>query len=347
MKATSEWTPDVALETILQAQRSAIESAFGVDAFVPAIGDVWLANATYQIDKEQTLNAMLVILRSFTETWSAHPFFDVAPISDDQRLASEWSLIFDAATSGLGIPLVVHIDVQTTTTSSMLGRRVGRLSDLARRDLEAIMRAYALGEISVELSVGRTGTINIRFHPEWDAFARQLVRLSQELAAPLREEQAPCEEYDYDAFSESLHPLLSVASGQSVGREWEYKHTAPFVLCRNVANPTFTRLGDAVAAYFRYQTSLGIEHGTYKQLTEDSFLRLRPFFDASLKMLTSAENTVVFRSRLFESINSSTAELQLCDLQILVESMRWFKIESAKRRAIIPMSLAARRSRFE
>jgi hypothetical protein len=356
MKATSAWTPDVAIDSLLEAQRSALDSAFGGDKFAPSVGDVWLSNATWQVDTDEDLTAMLVILRSFNETWSAKPLFDVAPVSDDQRLASEWSLILDAPVSGVGIPLIVHVDVQTTTTSSMLNRRVGRLAELACRDLQMIMRAYALGEIAVvELCIGRTGSINIRFHPEWDAFARQLVRVAQEFSAPVARERMAIEDANVEPIDVDEHSALAVACSDpvedntSAQRTWEYRFGPPFLYSPDVVRDNaHLRLGDAVATYYCRQMPPGAAFAGARVLDIDSFSRLQPFLNTRLSYLLTAPDNVVLRYRLLESVDQALkAELRSKEFATVVESIRLMRCEIAKRNAIVPTHMAARRSQIE
>lgn len=189
--APSHWQADAADQALLDAQRTALLLASTPSIRQPKVGDVWLSSALWSGSMEHAMTAMLIVLRTFTVAWSIRPLFDVAPVSDDERLASEWSLLFGASYSGIGFPIIAHIDAQCTTSSSMLVRFVGALSDVARSDLSTVLRAYALNDDSgVELTIGRRGSVSIRFHPEWEEFARDVVALCHVFSSAAERERA-------------------------------------------------------------------------------------------------------------------------------------------------------------
>jgi hypothetical protein len=296
---------------------------------------------------------MLVVLRAFSEVWSSQPLFDVAPVSEDERLASEWSLILSASDSGVGLPLVVHVDVQCTTTSSMLMRRLGTLSDPARVDLDNLVRAYAMGDASsIEWRVGRPGSISIRFHPEWDEFARQLVVLSQTFAAPLAVERSKQESVDKShipAFE--YEEILAAASGvredaslASGSCKWEYREVAPFVYCHGLQSKNAPkRLGEAIAYYYaRESRASGVCRAAPQRLDSDAFRRLEPLLNVLLTKLFEAPDA---RAALYEAVGAAIMNtLPRTDYAIIVESVRCAKKVTGFTAGTQPMRLAARRS---
>jgi hypothetical protein len=92
-------------------------------------------------------------------------------LSNDHRLAAEWSIAFSAPVSGLEVPLVAHVDYQFTASPDRLGRCLGALSEAAWTDVLTVSRAWGQGELSSsELTVGRLGQPGIRDWPAWTAW---------------------------------------------------------------------------------------------------------------------------------------------------------------------------------
>ena len=239
----------------------------------------------------------------------------------------------------------------------MLKRRVGRLADLAKGDLEKLMRAYAMGDVSaVELSVGRTGSINIRFHSEWDQFAKQLVRLAQDFAFPLVKSRSilPAEEPCMGT-GEDEYPELAVACSESTDPDpqtpvsWHYQTSRPFI-CSSAHDSAngLQWLGDAVTAYFSQEASSAPRGCSHKFLDRESYVRLRPFLGIRLDPLLAAPNPVALRTRLLENIDEDQqSDLQALDIRTIVESVRLVKTQISKARTIFPTHLAARRSQID
>lgn len=351
----SDWRPDTELQTLLDAQRRSLMTTFGHNQPVPQVGDIWLSGTNWPLGPEEGLSAMLVVLRAFSEVWSSQPLFDVAPLSEDERLASEWSLILSASDSGIGLPLVLHIDVQCTTTSSMLTRRVGALSGPARADLNNVMRAYAMGDSSsIEWHVGRAGSISIRLHHEWEEFARQLVNLSKAFAAPLTLERTRQEVDEPDETAElSDHRLLAVASGVKQKEidewepyQWEYRNVAPFVYCIGFpCKSPPSRLGEAIAHYYSQVSSVvEVYRAAPPRLDSEAFQRLAPLLDASLTRLFEATDLRTALRELVGAAATSALDQAETDYAIIVESVRWAKKVSRLTAGAHPMRLAARRT---
>lgn len=295
------------------------------------------------------MTAMLIVLRTFTETWCVRPLFDVAPISENERLASEWSLIFGPSRSGLGFPIVAHIDAQCTTTSSMLVRFVGTLSDVACLDLDAILRAYALNDDCViELKIARRGDSRIRFHPEWVEFARELVILCQAFSAPLGRERAKEGEQSEEREAEwpDRYRLLAIASGavdHASGEHsgsWEYIPKAPYLIWADAtaASASLTKIGEVLLLYYsRCSKSLNGNDTGPIALDRETFNRLTPFLGLPTETLLSVAAdkipTVLFDLSGQHPVYPVT--------RIIVDAVRCIKMD-ANRGAML-MRLAARR----
>ena len=343
-------TTDLEFEPLLMAQRSAVASSREEHQAEPRVGDVWTSHAQWSMGAEQGLAAMLVVVRAFNEAWSSQPLFDVAPISEDERLASEWSLILSASDSGLGLPLVVHIDVQSTTTSSMLDRRLGSLAEPARDDLLVLLRAYALSDASaIELRVAQSGTVSIRLHPEWDEFSRQLVALSHAFSAMLEVERAKHASVDSSENADDrCERLLVAASGaqwaivEKESCKWEYREVRPFVYCSGSQISGIPhRLGEAVACLYLGSTVKGVQRTASQRLDREAFQRLKRFFDLPLtRLCQSADPWTAFQLVVGSAEAKTVAR---ADIRVIVESIRVAKLATGVAAGTPTMKLAARR----
>ena len=343
----SDWHADVETQSLLDAQRVALHSVSSVGLRQPKVGDVWLSAALWSGGMDEAMTAMLVVLRTFTEAWSARPLFDVAPVSEDERLASEWSLIFGASQSGFGFPIVTHIDAQCTTSSSMLVRFVGALSDVARFDLEAVLRAYALNDdYGVELKVGRRGSVSIRCHPEWEEFAHELVELCQAFSASLERQHANAAESMGEGEEERAdYGLLAVASGkredvsEAHQTTWQYIPEPPFIYApdRIASSMPPSRVGEALAVYYTrcFENDKSKDANRWG-LDAEAFSRLTPFLDVPTEKLFVDPSKVPVV--LFELAGQHPA---YGEIRVIVNAVRCIKMKlqgSSK-----PMRLAARR----
>jgi mRNA-degrading endonuclease toxin of MazEF toxin-antitoxin module len=350
-----DWRPSAELEALLSSQRAALREACAEVSGVPQVGDIWLSGVQWSFGREAGLAAMLVVLRAFTEVWSSRPLFDVAPVSEDERLATEWSLILDAHASGISSPLVLHVDVQSTTPASMLSRRLGALSDSALADLHTLVRAYAMGDTgSIELRVGQRGRLSIRFHPEWDEFARQLLLLSQSFAEPLalirRGEEAvkdtaiasrtatEASSTDLGATASSLRSKLRDEC------KWVYQHTAPFLHCDGFNSAQIPRrLGEAIVCYYSPSSKVsGVSRLAPQRLDFNAFQRLEPILNVSLTVLFVAADP---RTALSASVGEEgISRLEpSADYALIVEAVRVAKRACGVTFGSKPIALAARR----
>jgi mRNA-degrading endonuclease toxin of MazEF toxin-antitoxin module len=350
-----DWRPSAELEALLSSQRTALREACAEVSGVPQVGDVWLSEVQWSFGREAGLAAMLVVLRAFTEVWSSRTLFDVAPASEDERLATEWSLILDAHVSGISSPLVLHIDVQSTATASMLSRRLGALSDSALADLHALVRAYAMGDTgSIDLRVGQRGRLSIRFHPEWEEFARQLLFLSQSFAEPLasiRGGEEAIKDTDIasrtatEATSTDLRATTSSHRSELIDNcKWVYQHTAPFLHCDALSSARIPRrLGEAIACYYSLSSKLpGVNRVASQRLDLNAFQRLEPVLNVSLSELFVAVDP---RTALITSVGEEgISKLEpISDYALIVEAIRVAKRVCGLMLGTKPIALAARR----
>lgn len=257
---------------LLELQRESLARSLWDNQPEPSVGDVWVTRATWPTGIAKGLAAMIVVLRAFTEAWSARTLYDVAPLSDDERLASEWSLLLGADASGLGFPIVAHIDAQCTTTSSMLTRRLGALAEAALADLHLLLQAYESGYAStLKLALGYTGRRSIRHHLEWEEFASALLAIAQELAAPLLDGIDGTSE---DEETSANEPSLALVRGESpppYGERWAFEWNPPRLLDRAPDGSNVLLLGHVIALYLQDRPAQAPQR--------EALQRLRAVFD--------------------------------------------------------------------
>lgn len=235
---------------LLELQRESLARSLWDNQPEPSVGDVWITRATWHTGIAKGLAAMIVVLRAFTEAWSARTLYDVAPLSDDERLASEWSLLLGADVSGLGFPIVAHIDAQCTTTSAMLSRRLGALAEQALADLDRLLYAYASGDTApLTLAVGCTGRSSIRHHLEWEDFASALLVISQALSAPLLESADGTPNDEALSASESSLSLVREPAPPPYDERWMFEWDPPRLRECAPGNENVLLLGHVIARY--------------------------------------------------------------------------------------------------
>lgn len=252
---------------LLELQRESLARSLWDNQPEPSVGDVWVTRASWHTGIAKGLAAMIVVLRAFTEAWSARTLYDVAPLSDDERLASEWSLLLGADSSGLGFPIVAHIDAQCTTTSSMLTRRLGALAEAALADLHLLLHAYATGDAStLKLAVGYTGRRSIRHHLEWEEFASALLAIAQELSAPLLDSIDGTPEDEETPANEPPLALVREESPPPYGERWAFEWNPPRLLDRAPDGSSVVLLGHVIARYLQDRPSLSLQRDVLQRL---------------------------------------------------------------------------------
>lgn len=179
----SHGIPDVRLnelDQLLASQRAQLRcmQARLVESFphAPVVGDIWASHAPWGSGKSD-VSALVLVLRTFVDDWTAEPLVDVAPVSDDERLAADWSLVLDTHHSGTGNPIVVHVDIQCTARHGALRRWVGRLPSAGGDDLTSVLHAFERGDPppADALRVGRLGQVAVRTCREWREFSDHLL----------------------------------------------------------------------------------------------------------------------------------------------------------------------------
>lgn len=252
---------------LLELQREGLAKSLWDNQPEPSVGDVWITQATWPTGIAKGLAAMIVVLRSFTEAWSARTLYDVAPLSDDERLASEWSLLLGADVSGLGFPVVAHIDAQCTTTSSMLTRRLGALAERALADLDLLLYAYASGDTApLKLDVGCTGRSSIRHHLEWEDFASALLSISQALAAPLLESTDGTPHSEAASAAEPPLALLREPAPPRYFERWMFEWDPPRLLDCASGKDSFVLLGHVIARYLQDSPTHALQREAFQHL---------------------------------------------------------------------------------
>ena len=251
---TSASALDEASRALLEVQRRALAKSLSEAQPEPSVGDVWASRVQWATGVGQGLASMIVVLRSFTEAWSARPLYDVAPLSDDERLSSEWSLIVDSDLSGVGFPIIAHIDAQCTTTAAMLTSRMGDLAEHARADLHLMLEAFAVGDYSpLKLKVGRTGRRGIRHLVEWDEFAKGLLAVTQALAAPLLDRNNDNSYRASAIASEYGVALVRESPPEDYGGRWRFRPNPPQVIEIAPSDVSVICLGHVVAEYVKHE----------------------------------------------------------------------------------------------
>jgi hypothetical protein len=130
---------------------------------------------------------MVVVLSNAYRHTADTTLVNVAPVTDDERLAADWSIVFDALDSGIGTPAVIHVDHEQSATTDSLRYCLGRLPQRAGTDLLSIAHAWHSGNQSqIELSVGRLGEVEMRTQPQWQILDALLAKEMEVLCAPAR-----------------------------------------------------------------------------------------------------------------------------------------------------------------
>lgn len=268
---------------LLELQRESLARSLSENQPEPSVGDVWVTRTTWPTGISKGLAAMIVVLRAFTEAWSARTLYDVAPLSDDERLASEWSLLLGAEVSGLGIPIVAHVDAQCTTAVSMLSRRLGALAELALADLNLLVHAYASGDSApLKLAVGCTGRSSIRHHLEWEDFASALLTISQALAAPLLDSSDGTPHDEAIAAGEPSLALVREPAPPRFVDRWAFELDPPRLVDRASGSDSVTRLGHVFARYLQDSTGYSLDR--------EAFRRLHVLLDVEYEEMAALEN---------------------------------------------------------
>jgi hypothetical protein len=190
-----------ALDDLLESQRRHLARMRASASREPLVGDVWTSHGSWGTAKSG-ISALFVVLRTFFEEWTAEPLIDLAPVTDDEWLAADWTLVLDVEHSGTGTPLALHLDLQCTTRRNVLRHWIGRLPDAAGVDLMTVLHAFERGEAppADALRVGRLGQAAVRTRPEWTDFSRQLLSVCAVIRIPHEEEvKDECDRLDKQA----------------------------------------------------------------------------------------------------------------------------------------------------
>ncbi len=253
---------------LLELQRQSLARTLSDDQPEPSVGDVWVTHVTWHDGIAKGLAAMIVVLRAFTEAWSPRTLYDVAPLSDDEQLASEWSLLLGADVSGLGFPIVAHVDAQCTTTSSMLSRRLGALAEAALADLHRLLQAYAIGDTAaLEFAVARAGRRSIRHHLVWEEFAEALLAISQALAAPLLDSADGTPEEDLVVESGPSLAFVREKSPPPIVERWVVDWNPPRLRECAPGNSEVVLMGHVIALYLRDYPAKAPQHESLQLLS--------------------------------------------------------------------------------
>jgi hypothetical protein len=171
-------------------QRRDLEFALHKSAHEPKVGQIWTTRGVYRRTSSPSrplLSLLVIVLRIVTRPFSSGTFVDVAPVTEDAALAAEWSLVFSEDKSGLGSPVVIHLDFQVTATTESLGRYFGSLSGRACESLVRALELYDVPELPVSLACGFLGQEAVRELDAWQLLQTEFERLIMMLSAPLLE----------------------------------------------------------------------------------------------------------------------------------------------------------------
>ena len=176
---------------LLAKQRRELELTFQEVKREPRIGDIWTTrdiNWSSDSPSRPLISMLVVVLRIFTRPFTNNVVIDVAPVTEDLGLAAEWSLAFAEQHSGVGSPIVVHVDFQVTTSMEALGRYFGALSSAAVKCLLQSLEYYdAAQSPPVDLACGSFGKTEVRRLDDWHELQHELEMLIAKLAAAIAE----------------------------------------------------------------------------------------------------------------------------------------------------------------
>lgn len=176
------------LKSLVIEQRGRVRRMIDNPRPEPSIGQVWtlsplpVRSTSHEVRSSDVFEVeqflLVVVLRTAISYVTNAPVVNLAPITEDRRLAAEWSLVFDELQSGIGTPVVIHVDHERTAPIESLGRCVGRLPERAGNDLLAVIRTWSdSGAVMPQLEVGCLGEVAIRTHPSWRALDSWLARI--------------------------------------------------------------------------------------------------------------------------------------------------------------------------
>src|SRR5260221_884689 len=118
---------------------------------------------------------LVLVLDQFVSASDGGQMVNLTPVTEDERLAAEWSLIFRSADSGIGGSAVIHVDMERSGHASCLNRCIGRLPTRSGEELLRVERAWSRSEAPPsDLVVGRLGHAEIRTRPEWQLLGARL-----------------------------------------------------------------------------------------------------------------------------------------------------------------------------
>jgi hypothetical protein len=127
---------------------------------------------------------LILVVSHHTSAADNTALANVVPVTEDDRLATEWSLILDAQHSGIGGPAVIHVDLERSASIECLRRYVGSLPDKAGEDLLCVAHAWSRSDAPpCSLSVGRLGQAAVRTRPDWQSFDDWLSISMEEICA--------------------------------------------------------------------------------------------------------------------------------------------------------------------
>jgi hypothetical protein len=138
----------------------------------PAIGQIW---ATRNYHQQSEISHLVLVLDEHLSAATEEPRVNLVPVTTDNALAAEWSLILPSEDSGVGFQAVLHIDFERSASVECLDRCLGRLPADAGAQLVEVVQAWSRAESPPSyIAVGSLGRPEIRTRVEWQAFAAWL-----------------------------------------------------------------------------------------------------------------------------------------------------------------------------
>lgn len=144
----------------------------------PATGQFWIVRAP-------DARASLVLILDYHPAEAGEEgFVNLAPVTEEDWLAAEWSLSFSAVHSGLGVLAVIHVDFDQSVGERFLDRCIGQLPVQSGAEFVRVVRAWSNSEAPPrDLLLGRLGQVDIRTRIEWQALDKLLSTSLRSIAA--------------------------------------------------------------------------------------------------------------------------------------------------------------------
>jgi hypothetical protein len=232
----------------IDAQREALARALASERDKPSPGDVWVTRYPMSgVSGPETLSWLCLVMDHYWREYTREWVLDVVPVTEDPRLAADWSYIVPEDQCDYGAPLVAHVDFFCTAPRNGIVRRVGQLTEHCFAEVMSARSALLSGDPVDEFRCGRLGAESTRTTDAWIILEEALYSLTQQAAVAFGDEGE--NRTEEGAERSAVHdPTRSTgpATEESVGSSTQYSFrpaqrespTTPFTIPGNLGGQT-------------------------------------------------------------------------------------------------------------